>query len=240
MVVLVSSAAFSWFLTNPIARLGLMMGLVDLPSSRRTRARPIPTTGGIVIFFTIAASLVSALGFYSYVEPQVASKLSALLIGGTVIVLLGMIDDRVNLRPGVKLVVQVAVAIAMVRSGVSFEKVRFFFGPTFELGWLSYPITVFWIVGFMNALNLIDGLDGLAGGIAVIAASGLYIVGLMNDNPLLYMMIAGIFFSYSSQTSGLVSSPAGHSRGPGRASGSTSGCGPPSRGSGEAPGWGWP
>jgi UDP-GlcNAc:undecaprenyl-phosphate GlcNAc-1-phosphate transferase len=195
MVVLVSSAAFSWLLTNPIARLGLMMGLVDLPSSRRTRARPIPTTGGIVIFFTIAASLVSALGFYSYIEPQVASKLSALLIGGTVIVLLGMIDDRVNLRPGMKLAVQIVVAIAMVYSGVSFERVQFIFGPVFQLGWLSYPITVFWIVGFMNALNLIDGLDGLAGGIAVIAASGLYIVGLMNNNPLLYMMIAGIFGS---------------------------------------------
>lgn len=195
LVLLGSSAAFSWLLTNPIARLGLAMGLVDLPSSRRTRARPIPTTGGIVIFFTIAASLVSALGFYSYVAPQVASKLTALLVGGTVIVLLGMIDDRVNLRPGVKLFVQVVVAIAMVASGISFEKMRFFFGPTFELGWLSYPITVFWIVGFMNALNLIDGLDGLASGIAVIAASGLYVVGLMNDNPLLYMMIAGIFGS---------------------------------------------
>lgn len=195
LILLCSSAAFSWLMTNPIAKLGLMCGLVDLPSSRRTRARPIPTTGGIVIFFTIAASLVSALGFYSYVEPHVASKLTALLLGGTVIVVLGMIDDKVNLRPGVKLVVQTAVSVAMVASGVAFTKLRFFFGPTFDLGWLSYPITVFWLVGFMNALNLIDGLDGLAGGIAVIAASGLFVVGLMNDNPLLYMMIAGIFGS---------------------------------------------
>jgi len=180
---------------RPIARLGLQVGLVDLPSSRRTRARPVPTTGGIVIFLTTAASLIFALRFYSYVAPNVAFKLSALLVGGTVIVILGMIDDRVNLKPGVKLTVQVAVAVAMVASGVAFAKVRFFFGPGLELGWLSYPITVFWIVGFMNAFNLIDGLDGLAGGIAVIAASGLFLVGLMNNNPLLYMMIAGIFGS---------------------------------------------
>jgi UDP-GlcNAc:undecaprenyl-phosphate GlcNAc-1-phosphate transferase len=195
LIILGAAAALSWLLMKPIARLGLQVGLVDLPSSRRTRARPVPTTGGIVIFLTIAASLVFALRFYSYVAPNVAFKLSALLVGGTVIVILGMIDDRINLKPGVKLTVQVAVAVAMVASGVAFAKIRFFFGPGLELGWLSYPITVFWIVGFMNAFNLIDGLDGLAGGIAVIAASGLFLVGVMNNNPLLYMMIAGIFGS---------------------------------------------
>jgi len=180
---------------KPVARLGLRVGLVDLPSSRRTRTRPVPTTGGIVIFLTTAASLVFALRFFSHVDPNIAFKLSALLAGGTVIVVLGMIDDRINLKPGVKLAVQVAVAIALVASGVAFGTVRLFFGPALELGWLSYPITVFWIVGFMNALNLIDGLDGLAGGIAVIAASSLFLVGLMDDNPLLYMMTAGIFGS---------------------------------------------
>ena len=180
---------------KPVARLGLRVGLVDLPSSRRTRARAVPTTGGIVIFLTTAASLIFALGLFSYVAPNIAFKLSALLAGGTVIVILGMIDDRINLKPGSKLAVQIAVAIAMVASGIAFEKVRFFFGPTLQLGWLSYPITVFWIVGFMNALNLIDGLDGLAGGIAAIAASALFLVGLMNGNALLYMMTAGIFGS---------------------------------------------
>jgi len=195
LVRLGSSAVLSWLLMKPIARIGLQVGLVDLPSSRRTRARSVPTTGGIVIFLTIAASLVFALRFYSHVAPNTAIKLSALLAGGTVIVILGMIDDRINLRPGVKLAVQVAVAVAMVASGVALERIRFFSGPVFELGWLSYPITVFWLVGFMNAFNLIDGLDGLAGGIAVIAASGLFIVGLTYYNPLLYMMIAGILGS---------------------------------------------
>jgi UDP-GlcNAc:undecaprenyl-phosphate GlcNAc-1-phosphate transferase len=195
IVILISTAALSWALTMPVARLGLRLGLVDLPSSRRTRARPVPTTGGIVIFLTTAASLLFALRLYSHVAPNVALKLSALLVGGTVIVILGMIDDRINLKPGVKLAVQVAVAVGMVASGVSLEQIRFFSGTPFELGWLAYPLTVFWLVGFMNAFNLIDGLDGLAGGIAVIAASGLFVVGLTNENALLYMMIAGIFGS---------------------------------------------
>jgi len=195
LIILGSAAVLSWLLMKPVARLGLRVGLVDLPSSRRTRARAVPTTGGIVIFLTTAASLVFALRLHSYVAPNVAFRFSALLVGGTIIVVLGIIDDRVNLKPGVKLIVQVAVAVAMVASGIAFGKVRLFFGPALELGWLSYPITVFWIVGFMNAFNLIDGLDGLAGGIAVIAASALFLVGLMNDNPLLYMMVAGIFGS---------------------------------------------
>ncbi|MCK4679659.1 undecaprenyl/decaprenyl-phosphate alpha-N-acetylglucosaminyl 1-phosphate transferase, partial [bacterium] len=195
LIILGSAAVLSWLLMKPVARLGLRVGLVDLPSSRRTRARAVPTTGGIVIFLTTAASLVFALRLHSYVAPNVAFRFSALLVGGTIIVVLGIIDDRVNLKPGVKLIVQVAVAVAMVASGVAFGKIRLFFGPVLELGWLSYPITVFWIVGFMNAFNLIDGLDGLAGGIAVIAASALFLVGLMNDNPLLYMMVAGIFGS---------------------------------------------
>jgi len=180
---------------KPVAKLGLRVGLLDLPSSRRTRARPVPTTGGIVIFLTTAASLVFALRFFSYVAPNVAFKLAALLVGGTVIVILGMIDDRINLKPRVKLVVQVAVAVAMVASGIALERIHFFTGATIGLGWLSYPITVFWLVGFMNAFNLIDGLDGLSAGIAVIAASALFVVGLANGNPLLYMMIAGIFGS---------------------------------------------
>jgi hypothetical protein len=83
----------------------------------------------------------------------------------------------------------------MVVSGVVIERVRFFFGPVFHLGWLGYPITVLWFVAFMNALNLIDGLDGLAGGIAAIASAALVAVGIINENPLLYVPAAGLLGS---------------------------------------------
>ncbi len=195
IAILAVSGAMSWLLMRPLARLGLKLGLVDLPSTRRTRARPVPTTGGILIFFAIAGSLLLALRAYGGVVPEEAREWSALLVGGTVIVLLGMIDDRRNLRPRVKLVVQVVVACFVVASGVAIEHVRFFVGPTIHLGWLAYPLTVFWLVGFMNAVNLIDGLDGLAAGIASIAAAGLFAVGLMNDNPLLYLTAAGLLGS---------------------------------------------
>ena len=175
--------------------MGLRLGLVDLPSTRRTRARPIPTTGGLVIFFTVLASLVGMLRICGYLAPEIALKLSALVTGSAVIVILGMLDDRLNLRPPVKLIVQVAVAVTMVSSGVGIERMRFLFGPTFELGWLKYPVTVFWFVAFMNAINLIDGLDGLAGGIAAIGAAGLFAVGILNENVLLYVVAASVLGS---------------------------------------------
>ena len=185
----------SWLLMRPATRLGLRLGLVDLPSTRRTRARPIPTTGGLVIFATTVAALLVAVRYCGHFEPEVAAKLAALIVGGAVIVILGMLDDRLNLRPRLKLVVQIAVAVAMVSSGVGIERLRFLVGPTYELGWLTYPVTVFWFVGFMNAVNLVDGLDGLASGIAAIGAGALFVVGVFNENILLYMMAAALLGS---------------------------------------------
>jgi UDP-GlcNAc:undecaprenyl-phosphate GlcNAc-1-phosphate transferase len=180
---------------RPAARLGAKIGLVDVPSSRRTRACPVPTTGGIVIFSTIAGSLLLTQRYLMPMPPDIVSQLVALLIGGSVIVVLGVIDDRRGLKPLVKLGVQTVVAVAMVASGVAIEHIRFVAGPSLELGWWTYPVTVFWLVGFMNAVNLIDGLDGLAGGIAAIGAAALFAVGILNENPLLYLLAAAILGS---------------------------------------------
>ena len=197
LAILGATCLASWLLIRPATGVGLRFGLVDLPSTRRTRARPVPTTGGLVIFVTMAAALLAADRYCGHFEPDVAAKLAALVVGGGVIVLLGMLDDKLNLRPRTKLVVQVAVAASMVYSGVGIERLRFLFGPSYELGWLTYPITIFWFVGFMNAINLVDGLDGLASGIATIGAAGLFVVGLFNENVLLYMMAAALLGSTS-------------------------------------------
>ena len=197
LVVLLGTALAVWALTPPVAVLGLRFGLVDLPSSRRTRARPVPTTGGVVVFLGLAASTLVALALYRADAPGLASKVTALLLGGAVIVTLGAIDDRVNLKPPTKLAVQMAVAALMSASGVAFETVRFSLGSVFNLGWLVHPLTVLWFLAFMNAMNLIDGLDGLAGGIAAATAAALVAVGLLNGNPLLYVPAAGLLGSAS-------------------------------------------
>jgi UDP-GlcNAc:undecaprenyl-phosphate GlcNAc-1-phosphate transferase len=192
LVLLAGSIIISWCLTVPMARFGLRLGLVDLPSSRRTREQPVATTGGIVVFLTTALSICFALSFYFGVEPVVARRMVVLLIGSAAIVALGVLDDKMNLSPITKLVGQVAVSATLVLAGIVISRIKFFLGPSIELGWVSYPLTIFWFVGFMNAFNLIDGLDGLAAGIAVVTATSLYVVGLMTDKPLLYMMLAGV------------------------------------------------
>ncbi len=185
----------SWLLVRPAAWLGLRLGIVDHPGKRRTKRRAIPTTGGLVVFCTIVASLFVTLRIHSSVEPEVAEKLLVLMAGGAAIVVLGMVDDKLSIKPQVKLAAQIAVAVAMAAGGVGIDRMRFLFGPALNLGWLGYPLTVFWFVGFMNAINLIDGLDGLASGIAAIAAGGLVAVGVLNQNPILYLMGAGMLAS---------------------------------------------
>ncbi len=195
LVVFGSALAASWLLIPAAARLGTRVGLVDHPSSRRTRARPVPTTGGLVIFATVAVSMFLTVRLYADASPRIAREFIVLLSGGSAILILGMLDDRVNLRPWAKLLVQVVVAIGVTAGGVAIERFRFLDSPSIWLGWIRYPLTVFWLVAFMNAVNLIDGLDGLAGGISAIAAIGLFAAGVLSGNPLLYIVAAGLLGS---------------------------------------------
>ncbi len=148
-----------------------------------------------MIFGTVAVSLLLTQRLCPGVSPEVARELVVLLAGGSAVLVLGMIDDRVNLRPWVKLIAQTVVAVGVTAGGVGIERFRFIDSPSVWLGWIRYPITAFWLVGFMNAVNLIDGLDGLAGGISAIAAIGLFAAGVLSGQPLLYIVAAGLLGS---------------------------------------------
>jgi len=193
LLTTVVAGALAWLLTPPGAKVGLKLGLADLPSSRRVRARAVPTTGGIIVFLAFAVSMVIAVRFCAGAPAELGTKLRALLLGATAVVILGMADDRMNLKPLVKLIAQTAIAVAMVAAGIGIDHMRFVLGPTIDLGWIGYPLTVLWFLAFMNALNMIDGLDGLAGGIAAITAGGLFAVSVLDPNPILFLMGAGLF-----------------------------------------------
>ncbi len=193
LLTAVIAGGLAWLLTPPGGKVGLKLGLADLPSSRRVRARAVPTTGGIVIFIAFAVSMVVAIRVCAGAPPELGIKLRALFLGATAVVILGMADDRMNLKPLIKLVAQTAIAVAMVVAGVGIDHMRFVLGPTIDLGWFGYPLTVLWFLAFMNALNMIDGLDGLAGGIAAITAGGLFAVSVLDPNPILFLTAAGLF-----------------------------------------------
>ena len=164
-------AALIAFTMTPVARvLAFRIGAVDVPrDNRRMHKTPIPRMGGFAIYF---AFTVTTLLFCEY-TPQ----MTALWFGGLILCVLGIFDDVFQLNSWMKLIVQIAVAFIAVWQDVTIEFINFF-GTYFTLGWLEIPVTVFWIVGLTNAINLIDGLDGLSCGVSAICSLSLLLVTL--------------------------------------------------------------
>lgn len=150
-------------LVTPLAgRWAFKFGAVDRPDQRKVHDRVMPRLGGLAVFLSFVAAVL--------LTGKIAGPVAGLLIGGSVILLLGIIDDIRGLSPRVKLAGQIAAALAVTHFlRVDFLTNPFFSGQLITLGLLSVPVTVLWIVSVTNALNLIDGLDGLAGGTSCIA-----------------------------------------------------------------------
>ena len=148
--------------------------LVDQPDqNRKQHQRAVPSIGGLAIFFGIAA------GFF-YLQPE-HPQITAIIIGGIIMLLTGLLDDIFDLRPGTKLLGQVLSASVVAYSGLVIEKLTLPFMGTVFLGeYVGIALTIFWIVAVANAINLIDGLDGLAGGVSTIAFISILIMAIMD------------------------------------------------------------
>lgn len=180
----------SFFLTPVAKRFAIKVGAIDVPKDdRRVHTKPIPRMGGLAIYaaFTICMFLFSDIEF---------QKLLGIFIGSTILVITGMVDDIKPLRASLKLVIQIFAALVLVKFGFRIEFLTNFLnnsGYIFFDG-LSIPITVIWVVGITNTINLVDGLDGLATGIATIAALTFAYVSYSTGNlpvAALSLMLAG-------------------------------------------------
>lgn len=152
--------AVTFCLTPFVMRLAPKLGLVDLPNPRRINKVPMPTGGGIAVFvgFVVAALLA-----------DIPHILPTILAAG-VVTFVGLVDDRVGLGAGQKFVGQAAAVLIYVIWGGRIEFVSNPFGGMFYLGYFSIPVTMLWALSLINLMNFIDGLDGLAVGITLIAA----------------------------------------------------------------------
>lgn len=183
-------------LTLVVRNRALAWGWLDQAnSSRKVHVRPIPRLGGIGIvggFFAPLCALFltdSGVGYHFRSQKELVA---GLFIGGAVIAGLGLYDDLKGTGARLKFSVQLAVALGLYAMGFRIEVIANPFGPELALGALSLPFTVLWMVGVVNALNLIDGLDGLAGGVAFFGVSTNFILALARGDVLMCLLMAAL------------------------------------------------
>ena len=180
------------FVSTPVVKaLAQKMGAVDVPKdSRRMHDHPIPRMGGLAIFFGFT---LSTLVFLPLTE-----QLRGMLLGACLIVVLGILDDIYTLSAKLKFVVQIIAALIAVLHGNVITVISnpniFSDNPYWDLGILSVPISVLWVVGITNAVNLIDGLDGLACGVSTISSMTMLVIALVvaeGDVAIIMAALAG-------------------------------------------------
>lgn len=180
------ACALSHTLTPAVKILAEKLGAVDQPGGRRIHDHPIPRLGGLAI---CAAFLAAALLFARLSRP-----VAGLLLGSLVILLMGAADDLRQLSPWRKLALQTGAAAIALSFGVRIEalSVPGAAASFLTLGRLSGPLTLLWLVGCTNAVNLIDGLDGLAAGVSAISSLTLFEAALLAGQPEAALLLAAL------------------------------------------------
>ena len=188
----------SYLMTPPVKRFAENVGAIDVPKdARRVHDHPIPRMGGLAIF---TGFVLSVLLFVN-----MSMQVMGLLLGAVIIAVMGALDDILCLNPWIKLGGQFLAALVAIRCGIVFDVISnpgFLDGEaTIPLGWLSIPFTIMWIIACTNAVNLIDGLDGLAVGISAISSISMMIVSMIlpagiGSIPLILACLAGACFGF--------------------------------------------
>jgi UDP-GlcNAc:undecaprenyl-phosphate GlcNAc-1-phosphate transferase len=180
-------------LTPFVIRFAHAVGAVDRPNERKVHTKIMPRLGGLAIFLAFAGGFVAVSPVFGLIDTDMkANTVWGILIGGAIIVLTGALDDRFDLKPKYKLLGIFAASLVVIAFDM---KVEFITIPFVETGhslahWLSIPITIFWIVGVTNAINLIDGLDGLAAGVSAISVGTILVLAAMMGNVTVILLCA--------------------------------------------------
>jgi UDP-GlcNAc:undecaprenyl-phosphate/decaprenyl-phosphate GlcNAc-1-phosphate transferase len=172
----------SILITPLVKKIAIKIGAIDKPNQRKVHQSLMPRLGGIAIFISFIVGVL-------LLHPENPSSL-AILIGSTIIIITGIFDDMFELSAKIKLIGQLAAALTIVFLGdLQVVFINLPFGGHLEFGYLSIPFTILWIVGITNAINLIDGLDGLAAGVSSIALFTISGMALIQGN--LYVVAMG-------------------------------------------------
>ena len=188
----------AFVLTPHTMRLAKKVGAIDIPNDRRVNKKPMPRLGGIAVicgFLVSTVYLLIVMNFEKTIDLFGTEEYWLKLLGFFVgIIILGVtcfIDDAKGIPSWAKLIAQIAAAIIVVASGIRIENIGipFLDNKVWLSDWLSYILTVAWIVGITNAINLMDGLDGLSSGITLISCISLIIIFTLNNSPLISILL---------------------------------------------------
>lgn len=183
----IAAFALAVLLTPLVKKFAFRVGAVDVPNARKVHTRIMPRLGGLAIYasFTFVILLFLLLVPDQYLLASNRNLIGALLTGGTIIVLIGALDDRFDLSAKLKLLIQIGAACVVVFGfDIHLNIVNIPFGSAMQpvAEWIGIPLTIIWIVGVTNAINLIDGLDGLAAGVSAIAIASIMGMGVIMGN----------------------------------------------------------
>ncbi|MFO7869939.1 MAG: MraY family glycosyltransferase, partial [Kiritimatiellia bacterium] len=175
-----SSVCVVYVATPLVMRLAHRAGAVDYPGGRRIHAMPTPRWGGIPVYAGVIAALLLA-------SPNYMPNVRAMIIGATLVLAAGVADDVFGLRASLKLAVQAAACLVLIADGVHVT-----FLPNVWWGFAGeWVITIVWIVGITNAVNFLDGMDGLVPGLVAGTSMIYFVLSILVDSPMLaYCSIA--------------------------------------------------
>ncbi len=178
VLIAVTALIFAVAATPVVRRFAWRFGFIDRPSFRKVHTTPIPRLGGVAIYLGFIIALLILRSRFRINEAI------GILLGATLVSIIGGIDDRSPVNPLPKLAVQILAAGVLIYNGV---QVR-----VFDAQWLNVAITIFWVLGITNALNFLDNMDGLSAGIAAIGAAFFLLLAALNGQYLVGALSAAL------------------------------------------------
>ena len=191
LAAFITTLILSLLITPVVIKLAHSLNFIDQPGERKINTKVVATAGGTAIYLAFIIPLRLFMPFNQTVK--------GIIIGGTFMLILGLLDDKFELSAAVKFTGQIVGALILIFYGVEINFITNPFGGFIYLGIYAVPFTVFWIVSIINTINLIDGLDGLAAGVSIIAVLTLFAVALQEKQvlaPMLAVLLAGSCFGF--------------------------------------------
>ncbi len=201
-ITFVLAAVACAVVTPLVRRMAFRVGVFDEPDGdRRVHTEPTPRLGGIAIFLGFMLALFTTLNFalthsyviHHYLDTPDLAHLIGLLFGGTLMMGVGLWDDIMAMRPRHKFLAQLVVSlVAVVMYGFTIDQLKVPHFGLVDFGWFAVPFSIFWYMGMVNAINFLDGLDGLVAGVTLISSLTMLVVSIWKGQYLVAITMAAL------------------------------------------------